>query len=142
MDTAKFVVAGLLGGVVNFFLGWLVWGILLMDYLNAHATNKQVFRSDENMVFWALILGNLIFGFLTAYILYRANIRSAKSGAILAAIVGALMTLGYDLNIYAQVDLYDLGIVLPDMLASMVVSAAAGAVIGWYYGRGPLNKTV
>jgi hypothetical protein len=142
MDTAKLVVAGLLGGVINFFLGWLVWGILLMDYFTSHTTNPQVARSSENMVFWALIVGNLVFGFLYAYILYKANVKTPGSGAILAGTIAALITLGYDLMIYAQFDLFELSIVLPDVLASIVVSAIVGAAIGWYYGRGPLNKAV
>lgn len=142
MDTAKLVVAGLLGGVISFFLGWLVWGILLMDYFSSHTTNPQVARSSENMVFWALIAGNLVFGFLHAYILYKANVKTPGSGAILAGTIAALMALGFDLMMYAQYDLFDLSIVLPDVLASAVVSAIVGAAIGWYYGRGPLNKAV
>lgn len=142
MDTAKLVVAGLIGGVINFFLGWLVWGILLMDYFSSHTTSPQVARSPENMVFWALIAGNLVFGFLFAYILYKANVKTPKAGAILAGIISALITLGYDLNIYAQFDLFHLNIVLPDVLASFVVAGVVGAAIGWYYGRGPLNKVV
>jgi hypothetical protein len=142
MDTAKLFVAGLLGGVINFFLGWLVWGILLMDYFSSHTTNPQVARSSENMVFWALIGGNLVFGFLHAYILYKANVKTPASGAILAATISALVTLGSNLMMYAQSDLLQLSIVLPDVLASAVVSAIVGATIGWYYGRGPLNKTV
>jgi hypothetical protein len=140
MDTPKFIVGGLLGGVINFFAGWLVWGILLMDYMSKHATNTSVFRPEEKMVFWALIVGNLCFGFLIAYILYLAKVNSARSGAVIGAISGALMTAAFDFNIYAQMDLYDLGIVLPDMLASAFVTGLVGAAIGWYFGRGPLNK--
>ena len=142
MDTPKFIVGGLLGGVINFFAGWLVWGILLMDFMSKHATNSSAFRPQEGMIFWALIVGNLCFGFLVAYILYMADIRSARSGAIIGAISGALMTAAFDFNIYAQMDLYDISIVLPDILASAFVTGLVGAAVGWYYGRGPLNKTV
>ncbi|HLO81491.1 MAG TPA: hypothetical protein VK166_11050 [Chitinophagaceae bacterium] len=142
MDFPKFIVGGLLGGFINFFLGWLVWGILLMDYMGRHATNATAFRTEEGMVFWALILSNLLFGFLTAYILYVANVRSAKTGAIIGVVAGALMTGAYDLGIYAQMNIYDTGIFLPDILASAFVTGVVGAVIGWYYGRGPLTKAV
>jgi uncharacterized membrane protein len=142
MDTPKFIVGGLLGGVINFFAGWLVWGILLADFISKHATNSSVFRPEPEMIFWALILGNLCFGFLVAYILYLANVRSARSGAIIGAISGALMIAAFDFTMYAQMDLYDIGIVLPDILASTCVTALVGAAVGWYYGRGPLNKTV
>ncbi|HEX5667529.1 MAG TPA: hypothetical protein VFX73_01935 [Chitinophagaceae bacterium] len=142
MDVPKFIVGGLLGGVINFFMGWLVWGILLMDYIGKHTTNATVFRSEEGMIFWAMILSNLLFGFLIAYILYVANVRTARSGAIIGAIAGALMVAAFDLGIYAQMDVYDTGVFLPDMLASAVVTGIVGAAIGWYYGRGPLTKAV
>jgi uncharacterized membrane protein len=142
MDIPKFIVGGLLGGVINFFMGWLVWGILLMDYMGKHATNASVFRSEEGMIFWALILSNLIFGFLVAYILYVANTRTAGSGAVTGAIAGSLMTAAFDLGIYAQMNIYDTNIFLPDVIASAFVTGIAGAAIGWYYGRGPLTKVV
>jgi hypothetical protein len=129
MDIPKFIVGGLLGGVINFFMGWLVWGILLMDYMGKHATNASVFRSEEGMIFWALIL-------------YVANTRTARSGAVTGAIAGALMTAAFDLGIYAQMNIYDTNIFLPDVLASAFVTGIAGAAIGWYYGRGPLTKVV
>jgi uncharacterized membrane protein len=142
MDIPKFIVGGLLGGVINFFMGWLIWGFLLMDYMSKHATNATVFRSEEGMVFWAMILGNLLFGFLVAYILYVANVKTTKSGAVIGAISGALISAAYDLTIYAQLDIYDTGIFLPDILASAFVTGLVGAVIGWYFGRGPLTKAV
>lgn len=142
MDIPKFIVGGLLGGVINFFLGWLVWGILLMGYMGRHTTNASVFRAEEGMIFWAMILSNLFFGFLVAYILYVAKIKTARSGAVVGAIAGALMTAAFDLGIFAQMDIYDTGIFLPDILASALVTGIVGAVIGWYYGRGPLTKAV
>lgn len=142
MDAPKFIVGGLLGGVVYFFTGWLVWGILLMDHMSKHATNASAFRSDDNMIFWAMIIGNICLGFLIAYILHVAKVKSARSGAIIGAICGALMTAAFDFNIYAQMDLYDTGIILPDILASAFVTGLVGAVIGWYFSRGPLNKAV
>lgn len=142
MDTPKFIVGGLLAGTINFFAGWLVWGILLMNFFAKHATNMSVFRSENGMIFWALIIGNLCFGFLNAYILDRAKVRSAGSGAIIGVITGALMSAAFDFNMYAQMDIYDMATILPDILASAFVSALAGAAVGWYYGRGPLNKAV
>ncbi|HSF45150.1 MAG TPA: hypothetical protein VLA58_04040 [Chitinophagaceae bacterium] len=141
MDTPKFIVGGLLGGVINFFAGWLTWGILLTDYMSRHVTNSSIFRT-EGMIFWALIIGNICFGFLVAYILYVANVRSARSGAIIGAISGALMIAAFDFTLYAQMDLYDRGIFLPDILASAFVTGLVGAAVGWYFGRGPLNKAV
>ena len=37
MNTSKFVLAGIAGGVVIFLLGYLTYGMLLMDFFTTHA---------------------------------------------------------------------------------------------------------
>ena len=45
------------GGISNFLLGWVIYGILLMGFLSANM-NQCAARPDE-MIWWALILSNL-----------------------------------------------------------------------------------
>ena len=49
----------LFGGIAFFFLGWLVWGILLMNYTMENS-NTALNRPDNEMIWWALILSNLV----------------------------------------------------------------------------------
>ena len=56
-----------LGVSASFLLGWLVYGVLFMDYMNANY-NQCAMKPMEEMVWWALILSNFASGFLLAII--------------------------------------------------------------------------
>ncbi len=139
MNTNKFIIGGIIGGVANFLLGWLVWGMLLLNFMNGHTTEagKAVMRAEENTIWWALILANLVLGFLISYILNKAGVMTAAAGAAMGAVVGLLMSAAIDLFNYAFMDLSDSSTpMIVDILASVVVTAIVGAIIGWYNGRG------
>jgi hypothetical protein len=139
MNTNKFLIGGIIGGIANFLLGWLVWGILLMSFMKEHTTEagKAVMRADENMIWWALIAANLVLGFLISYILNKAGVMTASAGAAMGAVVGLLMSVAINLFNYAFMDLSDTTTtMIVDMLASTAVTAIVGAIIGWYNGRG------
>ena len=138
MNTNKFLIGGIIGGIANFLLGWLVWGTLLMSFMKEHTTEagKAVMRADENMIWWALIAANLLLGFLISYILNKAGVMSAGAGAAIGAVVGLLMSAAINLFNYAFMDLGDTTAMVVDVLASTVVTAIVGAIIGWFNGRG------
>ena len=138
MKTNKFLVGGIIGGIANFLLGWLVWGTLLMSFMKDHTTEagKAVMRADADMIWWALIAANLVLGFLLAFILGKAGAKSAGAGAGIGAVVGLLMSGAFDLFNYAFMNLSDTTGMAVDVLASMVVSAIVGAIIGWVNGMG------
>jgi len=138
MNTNKFLIGGIIGGVANFLLGWLVWGMLLMSFFNEHTTEagKAVMRGEDNMVWWAMIAANLFFGFLLSYILNKAGTTSATAGAATGAVVGLLMSAAIDLFFYGQMDMSDTTSMCVDIIASTVVTAVVGGVIGWYLGMG------
>lgn len=138
MSTNKILIAGLVAGIVAFFLGWIVWGMLLAgmsDTMSGTATG--VSRGEDEMIWWALIVGNLFFGLLYAYIFGRwANISTAATGAKAAAMIALIMSVSWDLTMYATTNLMSLNGVIIDIIASTVVSAVIGAVAAWMLGRG------
>ena len=68
MNTKNFLIGGLVGGVVYFLLGWLFYGNLMHQYFADHpGTATNVDRVMDQFEWWALGLGNLLFGFLLAY---------------------------------------------------------------------------
>ena len=139
MNTNKFLIGGIIGGVANFLLGWLVWGMLLMNFMMDRTTEvgKAVMRGDDNMIWWALIVANLFFGLLLSYILNKAAVSSAGAGASTGAVVGLLMSITIDLFNYAFMDLTtDMSVMAVDIVASVVVTAIVGGIIGWYLGMG------
>lgn len=137
MNTNKFLVGGVIGAVTNFLLGWLIYGMLLMNFMQAHSNNSAgAFRAEADMVWWAMIAGNLAMGFLFSYILNKSNVSSAATGAATGAMAGFLMSLAYDLMMYAQINLWDTTVMAVDIAVSTVISAIVGAAIGAYLGMG------
>ena len=93
----------------------------------------------EEMVWWALIAGNLVAGFLLAYIFSKAGVSTLSSGLITGAVIGLLMSCAMDLIMYATTNTISKSAMLADVGISTVMSAIAGAAIGAAMGMG--NKT-
>jgi hypothetical protein len=140
MNVQKIIIGGIIGGIVLFFLGWLVYGMLLMDFMAKNSrSNPEAFRSETEMVWWAMIGGNLVMGMFYSYVIHRIGTKTMSAGAITGATVAFLMSLGYNLMLYAQLDLWGKTAMAADVAASVVMGAIVGAVIGWWNGRGSAN---
>ena len=138
MSTSKILVAGVVAGIVGFFLGFLVYGNLLMDFFSSNGGSAQgVQRNEEEMIWWALIVGHLLWGILLAYIFGQwATISTAATGAKSGAVIGLLMSGFWNLVMYATTNLYNLTAVLADIVIGAVLTAIVGAVAAWMLGRG------
>ncbi len=140
MNTNKLLLSGVAGGVAFFLLGFLVYGVLLMRFFEANAgTATGVMK--EPMDWWALILGNLAWGFLLAVIFVRwANISTFATGLRAGAIIGLLTGLSFDLMIYGTSNLSSLTGTIVDILVFTALSAVAGGVVGLVLGMGKSNS--
>ncbi len=138
MNTNKFIIGGIIGGVANFLLGWLVWGILLMNFFNDHTSEvgKAVMRGDNNQIWWALIAGNLFWGFVLSYVLSKSGANSLGSGAKTGAVLSLLIAASINCFIYAFQNIGDTTSMAVDIVANLVVGGIVGGVIGWYLGMG------
>ena len=139
MNSQKFIVGGVVGGIVFFILGWLVYGMLLKDFMANNLSNAM--RADADTIWWALVLGQLAGGFLLAYIIGKASATSAGAGAGVGFIVGLLVCLSYDLTMYGvSTTIASLKGLAADVAVSAVISAIVGAAVGWAMGMS--KKTV
>ena len=138
MNTTKMLISGIAGGIAAFFAGWLIYGILLMDFMTQNSgTATGVMRADTEMVWWALIAGNLLSGMLYSYIFNRwANISTLSAGLSAGAVIGLIMGAAVDLTMYGTSNIMALNGVLADIAASAVLGAITGAVVGWVNGMG------
>jgi hypothetical protein len=137
MNTSKFVVGGLIGGVLFFLLGWLIYGMLLMDFMMQHmsSASSSVMRPEAEWPWWAMILGNMGLGFLLSYVLSKGNVSGTSAGATTGAVVMLLFSLSLNFIMYAQYNLSDITGVAVDIVSSAVIGAIVGAVLGWWNGR-------
>lgn len=133
----KFLIGGIVGGIAYFLLGWLVYGILLMDFMtNNGGTATGVMKAQGDMIWWALILGNLLSGFALAYVLSKAGVSSAAAGASVGAVFGLLISAAFDFSMYGTSNIMSMNGMLADIAASTVMSAVVGGIVGWVMGSG------
>lgn len=129
MKISKLLAGGLAGGVVFFFMGWLVWGILLHDY-STSAFNQCSARPMNEMVWWALILSNLLTGLLIAYVFSLAKTKGIREAALTGAVLGLLISSTIDLGNYSMTTLYNnLSAILVDVLINILFFAVIGMVV-------------
>jgi len=131
MDFKKLFIGGITGGILFFGLGYLIYGMLLKTYMANHlGVAGNVYRADADMQFLYLVLGNLLYGFMMAYIFIRANVKSAVDGLITGGIVGLLMSAGVDCMMYATTTIMSKSMMAADVAAGTGMSAITGAIVG------------
>ncbi len=135
MDLKKLFMGGIVGGILFFLLGWLIYGMLLMDFMNNHTgAAGNVSRSEPDFLY--LAIGNLAMGFLLAYIFVKSNVNSMAGGFITGGVLGLLMSVGYDCMIYGTTTVISKTAMAADVAVSTVMTAIAGAVVAMVMGMG------
>lgn len=138
MKSKNFLPAAIAGGVVHFLLGWLIYGMLLSDYMKSPVTGVD--RTE--MLIWSLAVGSLLYGFLISYILISlANVTSVGSGAMTGFLIGLLFAGSIDFIMYGTSNVVsNLTVLCIDVATVAVITAIVGAVVAAIGGMG--KKTV
>lgn len=134
MDIKKLTAGGIVGGILFFLLGWLIYGMLLMDFMKNNPGIVSGYNK-ETPDWLYLIIGNLLSGFMMAYIFIKTNVTTLMGGLILAGVVGFLMTASFDCIMYATTNLASKKMMMADVLASTAMGAVVGAVVGAVMGK-------
>jgi hypothetical protein len=130
----KLILATLAGGILYFLLGWLIYGVLLMDFSMANTTQYAGLMKEMPDLL-VLFLGNLSFALLMAWIFQKwANISSAGSGFSAGLFIGFLFAVTVDFMFYSMMNLYSITMVIVDIITTSVMSAIIGACIAWVLG--------
>lgn len=133
----KTMISGVLGGVAYFILGFLIYGVLLKDSMSGmEGTATGVMRAESEMIWWALILGNLSYGMALAYVLGNwSGVTTFMGGAKAGAMVALLFAAGYNFIYYGTTNIMELNGVCMDLVIQTLMGAVGGGVIGWWLGR-------
>lgn len=135
MKTNKILIGALAGGVTFFFLGWLVYGMLLNSYMAANF-NQCAAKPMGEMTWWAMILSNLTLGLLISLVFSWSNTRGIRDGAKVAAILGLLMAASFDLSTYSMSNLFNnITALLIDVLVYTLLVTIVGIVIALVIGK-------
>lgn len=126
----KFFISGIVTGVTAFFLGWLIWGILLMKFSESNTVPYPgLVKEEMNLIL--IFLSNLIWGFTLTWIYSSfSGKKSIQGGAITGLIIGLLYAAVLNLSFHAFWNLYSPLMLVVDTVANAVYSAVLGAVVG------------
>ncbi|WP_309612799.1 hypothetical protein [Flavobacterium sp.] len=129
MNVKNFIVGGIVGGIVDFLMGWLVWGILLKDTFP-----KPEGAGADNMMF--IFLGCMSFGFMLSYIFAQGEgVSQWMQGVKVAVGVALFMSLANSFFESMYKDSMDVKMVAIGVVASIVVAAVVGSAIAVTNGK-------
>ncbi|WP_167617032.1 hypothetical protein [Maribellus sediminis] len=122
------------GGITFFILGWLVYGMLLAGFMAANS-DACANRPDNEMVWWAMILSNLVLGLFVTLVLKWSGAASIGDGIKTGALFGFLMGTTMDLMMYSMTTMYNMTAMFVDILVMTVLIAIVGLVIVLTWGK-------
>jgi hypothetical protein len=130
------IIRGTVFGAIAFFLlGWLIYGVLLMDFFSVNM-NQCVNRTGGEIIWWALVLANLITALLLTLILRWSDAKEGKDGLQIGAIFGVLISLSIDLSYWSMTTMFnDFISLLVDVVATTLILALTGMLITVLWGR-------
>lgn len=130
----RFFLAAIIGGIAYFLLGYLVYGVMLMNFYSAHTTTYPGLMR-AGIMFWSIFLSSLCMAFLLTWIFGRwGNINTLSGGLMAGFIVGLLTQASFDLGIYAFFNLYDCTYLIVDIIVTSFFTAVIGGIIAWILG--------
>ena len=128
------LLATLVGGLFLFLGGYLIWGVLTVDFFAQHAGSATgVHKESPEMVY--LAIGCLLEAFFMSSIYgkWARGIHSAKEGFEFGALIGALIGFGEMLIWYATSNLSDITGTLAGGVLNVIFMGITGAIIAVVY---------
>ena len=138
MDSKKFLIGTLVGGISFFLLGYLFYGVALNGFFTTHSIAPAgSMKAMSDFSWWALILGNLAGAALLTWIFLKlGTVRSFGSGFSTGAVIGFFTALSWNLIGYATGNRLDLTATLADVVVSALLNGIVGGIIGAVLGMG------
>ena len=134
MDSKKFLTATIAGAVTMFFLGFLIYSVLLDSFMRAN-TSAAAIKLQPDFVY--LTLAQLAWGaFVTLILGPWAQVTTLAGGIRAGAMVGALLGLAIDFEMFATMNTMNLQATLVDVVAQVARFGITGGVVGQVLGMG------
>jgi hypothetical protein len=130
MNTKQWVIGTIVGAVVVFATGWVLFEMLLGDYYAANAGSATGVDKDPPII-WSIAVGALAYAALIIYAM-RGQAASANmvSGMKVGAVVGFLLWATADFSLFGITNMSNLTITMLDPFVELVHGGISGAVIG------------
>lgn len=125
MKIKNFLIAGIVGGIIDFLIGWLLYGILFRN---------QFPEEMPNMLF--IFLGCMTFGFFVSYIFTKwASIKNFVAGMKAGAVISIFIALWSNFFMRSNSIQVDYKNMFLDIVISLVMGVIVGASVALVNGK-------
>ena len=129
MDTKRFLTGTIVGGVVLYAVGYVIFNMIFASFYAANGGSASgIDRSPQ--IQWAVLLGSFGYAALICYAMGARGALGLSGGAKVGAIVGLLIWLTADFIIYGATNMANLTQTIVDPLLELLHGGIGGAVIG------------
>lgn len=137
----KFLFTALVTTLVLFVLNGVVYYFILKDFFQTHPAvseefMKQLYRSDDQLIWWAITLSAVALGFLVTTVIQWSGARTFISGLRSAFVFAFLLLCAVDLGLLGSTNNFSLAGALADLICSTTTVTLSGAIAAWMLGRG------
>ncbi|MFV1988001.1 MAG: hypothetical protein ACC682_12030 [Gemmatimonadota bacterium] len=131
----NFMIATLVGAVVLFIVGYLLYGLALAGFYETNVGSATGVMKETPEWLW-LILSMVAYAAVLTLILGWAGAKDPAGGFRIAAIVGLLFSASVDFGQYSMMNLMNLTVMFVDPFVGAIHAGVGGAVIGMMLGKG------
>jgi hypothetical protein len=133
----RVLVAAIVGTIVMFGLGFVIFGVALDSFLKANTFHYPGLMKEPMPDMLPLVLSNFAFSWLYAFIFDQwAGIRTFIGGVLGAITIAVPVALAIDLQNLAFLNVYKtLLVILVEVIAVAVMSGISGGVIAFIIGK-------
>jgi hypothetical protein len=129
MDIKRLVTGSLVGVVVLYVLGYVIFDTAFATFYSQHLGAATGVERDPQLL-WAVLVGTLAYAALiTLAIGSRPGAPSVASGVVAGAVVGCLLWVTTDFILYGVTNIQDLTRTVVDPLLELVRGGIGGGVI-------------
>lgn len=126
MNLKKFLFTGIVGGIIDFLLGWLFYGILF----------KNSFPSSGTENLYMILLGCMTFGFMLSFIFaIGAEVSRCIPGMKYGAFFGFLLAMYTNFFMNATAAVINYPMVGLDIAISVLLGLIVGAAVAVVNGK-------
>ncbi len=131
----RILIGGVIGGILSFLAGRLIFGILLLDIMKPLMMDGIMRMPQPELLH--LILSNLFWGLTMSIIFVKwAKVYSFSRGVTVALLVFVPLSIAIDLRTWALMTIYnDLSIAFYHAIGTAALVTIVGGLLGWIFGK-------
>lgn len=139
---SKFFIAVLVTALAAFLGGWLIFGLALAGFYTSNINLESLIIMKSPTILWAMIVGIISWAVLITWVLQKTGSNTFAKGFATSLWVSFLMVLIFDLNMFSMWAIYDLDVIIVDILVSTVFWGLIGGIAGWILGTERKRRSI